>query len=299
MAQRLPLKKAPATLPHPKQTTPRYPFHAVPLDQRLAPLASSKGHVVRSFVTSWSSSYTRWCASCQRKSQQEWKKTNVKKTNFKCVCFFVLFYILCFRIWGSISFRELIQRQSDVIQHAQLLVSVKCTTLLVFGALRFSHLQVHFRLSQIHLQLLLLFLQALQFGAEFCAPVRGTKVKIKLVKILMKIACKYLSFLHSIFWREGEFFVLKAFQWKCAISEWSPPHVREADADPLVRLEALLAAMPGPIPAESLGWMPLLPPEQMAGARLQCEMNFSSSGISCKASRLPNKILSQEDMQRR
>lgn len=135
-----------------------------------------------------------------------------------CV-FFVLFYILCFRIWGSISFRELIQRQSDVIQHAQLLVSVKCTTLLVFGALRFSHLQVHFRLSQIHLQLLLLFLQALQFGAEFCAPVRGTKVKIKLVKILMKIACKYLSFLHSIFWREGEFFVLKAFQWKCAISE--------------------------------------------------------------------------------
>lgn len=69
-----------------------------------------------------------------------------------------------------------------MLPNAQLFVSVKCTTLLVFGALRFSHLQVHFRLSQIHLQLLLLFLQALQFGAEFCAPVRGTKVKIKLEK---------------------------------------------------------------------------------------------------------------------
>ena len=123
------------------------------------------------------------------------KKDKCEKDKFQMRVFFwccFTYYVFGFGE-ASLSYRthpQTIGRHSTCCP-AQLFVSVQCTTLLVFGALRFSHLQVHFRLSQIHLQLLLLFLQALQFGAEFCAPVRGTKVKIKLVKILMKIACKY------------------------------------------------------------------------------------------------------------
>ncbi len=76
--------------------------------------------MVHSFVTSWSSSYTRSCASCQRGRKTNTEANNMKKENvLKIVLNWVLVFVVLNIVFSDFGEPSLFQRthpQSDVIQ---------------------------------------------------------------------------------------------------------------------------------------------------------------------------------------